>query len=514
MGLGSGKNATLAFGSNFIGNEAGKGAANAAFASFVGVDAGRDATSAAFSNFFGFGAGTMNADIDEYIDEWAEVLDTLGIASHPQAVTAGATGANFIGNFAGMNAENAYMSNFFGLGAGSGATNAHYSNFIGQFAGSGAINASFSTFIGADAGSEAENAENSLFIGSSAGTGAVNASNAIFIGLESGFEDVVNNGSSNYSILIGNKTNTGGYSNSIALGAYATNTATNQFMIGSSTTRIEEMIFNGGTGNTCSIVAGTGLSCSSDERLKTNITDLASSTLDTLMNIRTVTYNWNSGVNDKTQIGFIAQNINDYFPELVTQNRDGMLAVNYAGMTPVLVKAIQEMQFQLVTIDDMETSNSFRDALVRWFGNVANGITEFIAGTVRARDQLCIDDVCIDKNQLQNMINNGNMNSQNSSSSDNSSDDAENNSDQEPGNTDGDTESETDEGNDTEAGDSTDTGTDTSSEDTSAVGNEQSENSQETGNSSNSESTNDNSENSTDTSSSESSESDSSTTTE
>jgi hypothetical protein len=300
------------------------------------------------------------------------------------------------------------MSTFIGLGSGIGATEAHYSTFIGPFAGNSAINAEFSTFIGSDAGAEATNASSSIFIGNEAGLAAENARGAIFIGNQAGKEDTVSTslGFWTDSILIGNNTSTGGYTNSIALGAQATNTAQNQLMIGSSSYPIDEMIFNGGTGATCSfIITGGGISCSSDERLKTNITDLASSTLDDLMNIRTVTFNWKDGVNDKTQIGFIAQNINEYFSELVTVNRDGMLAVNYAGMAPVLVKAVQEMNFQLITIDNIETPNSFRDALIRWFGNVSNGITEFIAGTIRAKDQLCIDDVCINKGELQQILN-------------------------------------------------------------------------------------------------------------
>jgi hypothetical protein len=191
----------------------------------------------------------------------------------------------------------------------------------------------------------------------------------------------------------------------------ATNTDSNEFMIGSTTRRIETMVFNGGVGNTCAINAATGITCSSDERLKTNITDLSLDSLEKVSTLRTVTYNWKTDPTGKLMIGFIAQDLQAQFPELVSQNIDGMLSVNYAGMAPVLVEAIREMNLNVTQIADMTRENTWRDALIAWFGNTANGIENFIAGTIRARSQVCIDDVCINKEQLQAILqNNGIVN--------------------------------------------------------------------------------------------------------
>ncbi len=36
------------------------------------------------------------------------------------------------------------------------------------------------------------------------------------------------------------------------------------------------------------------------------------------MNLQTVTYNWKTDPNGDPMVGFIAQNLEDYFPQLVT----------------------------------------------------------------------------------------------------------------------------------------------------------------------------------------------------
>lgn len=186
----------IADGSNFIGHSTGKNATNAYRSNFIGYGAGDTATNAANSNFFGQSSG--------------------------------------------YGATNAYNSNFFGFNAGYGATNAIRSNFIGQDAGNGAIDASNSNFFGLGSGNSATNALRSNFFGMNSGVGAANAANSIFIGTNAGANDVVNNTATyddattfaNTSILIGHNTSTGGFSNSIAFGAYATNTAANQLQIG------------------------------------------------------------------------------------------------------------------------------------------------------------------------------------------------------------------------------------------------------------------------------------------
>ncbi len=344
-------------------------------------------------------------------------------------LVSGASGSNFFGPYSGYQALNAGFSNFFGGNAGAlatdasesnflgyftgrQATNATRSNFFGSYAGYQASNASESNFVGYQAGQSAQNASNSIFIGSNAGFSATNAAYSIFIGQNAGALDSVDNTSLGASILIGKDTSTAGYSDSIAIGAGATNTASNQFMIGSAGSPIDEMIIVG-NGASCAIDnniygdGSTGLNCSSDERLKTNITGL-SSVLETLQNIETVTYNWKANPNGNQQIGFIAQNLEQYFPEMVREGHDGYLQVNYATMTPILTKAIQELDLKLVDIQTL-SDETFLSRMRNWFADAGNGITKFFAKEIYT-EQICVaksdgTDFCINGDQLESVMN-------------------------------------------------------------------------------------------------------------
>jgi hypothetical protein len=66
-----------------------------------------------------------------------------------------------------------------------------------------------------------------------------------------------------------------------------------------------------------------------------------------LLKLRPVTFKWKERSDGSTQIGLIAQEVQNVVPEVVTTaGRDGSdtLAVNYPGLVPVLIKAVQEQQ--------------------------------------------------------------------------------------------------------------------------------------------------------------------------
>jgi hypothetical protein len=377
-GLDAGNSATSASHSNFIGIYAGGGATNANNSNFFGYSAGQNATNAYNSNFLGGNAGYQATN---------------------------ANNSNFIGGAAGSQATNASYSNFLGSGAGSSATIASYSNFLGSGAGSSATNANNSNFLGSQTGYNATNAYGSNFLGPLAGYQATNASNSIFIGRNSGDSDTVDNTTNpdDFSILLGNYTSTGGFENSIALGQRATNTSSNQFMIGSTTRPIDETKIIGSLGTECTITTGTGMACTSDERLKTNITDLNNDTLSKLQNVRTVSYNWLQNPNSPTQIGFLAQNLEQYFPEMVMTDATGKKQVYYSQMTPILVEAIREMNLKIIDLSDMAKENTWRDALVAWFESSTNGIQKIFTKEVQT-DKLCVGQTCVTESQLQQLL--------------------------------------------------------------------------------------------------------------
>ena len=94
-------------------------------------------------------------------------------------------------------------------------------------------------------------------------------------------------------------------------------------------------------------LAGT-LTQNSDRRLKTNIAPLKNS-LEKINNIQGVNYTWKDTEKrgDDLQLGVIAQEVQAEYPELVTEDAQGTLSVNYTGLVPVLLEAIKELKGEL-----------------------------------------------------------------------------------------------------------------------------------------------------------------------
>lgn len=87
------------------------------------------------------------------------------------------------------------------------------------------------------------------------------------------------------------------------------------------------------------------LNTASDRRMKKNIQDMNYG-LSTLLKLRPVTYEWKEHDNG-TRLGFIAQELEEVIPEIVTQDEKGNYGVRYAELIPVLTKCIKEQQTQI-----------------------------------------------------------------------------------------------------------------------------------------------------------------------
>ena len=85
---------------------------------------------------------------------------------------------------------------------------------------------------------------------------------------------------------------------------------------------------------------------SSDARLKSNIISLGS-TLSKLLLIDGKSYTMIKDGDKK--IGVLAQEVQKVFPELVSEDGNEMLSVNYQGLVPVLINAIKEQQSEIDT---------------------------------------------------------------------------------------------------------------------------------------------------------------------
>jgi len=81
----------------------------------------------------------------------------------------------------------------------------------------------------------------------------------------------------------------------------------------------------------------------SDMRLKEDIQPLEGS-LKKLLDIQAVSYNWkNREIHSNREIGLIAQNVQESFPESVYSTEDGYLTVDYARLVSPTIQALQEL---------------------------------------------------------------------------------------------------------------------------------------------------------------------------
>lgn len=93
-------------------------------------------------------------------------------------------------------------------------------------------------------------------------------------------------------------------------------------------------------------MAGT-LNQASDIRLKKEIQPLQHS-LQKIVQLHGYHYIWKNADSEKgVQTGVIAQEVQAIFPELVKEDPNGLLSVNYSGLIPVMIESIKEQQQQI-----------------------------------------------------------------------------------------------------------------------------------------------------------------------
>ena len=184
--------------------------------------------------------------------------------------------------------------------------------------------------------------------------------------------------SANYSTAIGYRTTASGI-NSFAIGEETTasdyaslsigsyNSVNSTVTAGGSATSFDTdnaaLVIGNGTGSSTKsdafVVYFNGnatlsgdLTINSDERLKDNIQPLGS-TLNKLHQIEGKTYSFKKDEEHTPKIGVLAQEVQAVFPELVTEGGDGILSVNYQGLVPVLINAINEQDAKIAALEEM-----------------------------------------------------------------------------------------------------------------------------------------------------------------
>jgi len=106
--------------------------------------------------------------------------------------------------------------------------------------------------------------------------------------------------------------------------------------------------FNGNATVSNDLTVSGDVVVSSDARLKANIVSLGS-TIARLLLIDGKTYTMKK--DGKQKIGVLAQDIQKVFPELVSEDANEMLAVNYQGLVPVLINALKEQDDKISRLE-------------------------------------------------------------------------------------------------------------------------------------------------------------------
>ena len=87
----------------------------------------------------------------------------------------------------------------------------------------------------------------------------------------------------------------------------------------------------------------------SDESLKTEVTSMSDTALDTIMSLNGVEFTWKN--NGERDFGFIAQEVQKVVPKAVHTHTAGVQGVDYSRLTSILVEAVKAQQVQ---IDDLK----------------------------------------------------------------------------------------------------------------------------------------------------------------
>lgn len=163
-----------------------------------------------------------------------------------------------------------------------------------------------------------------------------------------------------------------------------------------------------GTGTTCVVGNGTSATnCTSDKRLKTNIESIDSS-LDQILALNPVTFEWKDESKPGTKIGFIAQEVDDIFPSFVDEIYDGYLGLDYAALVTPAIRSIQELYTMVTDFKYGEKENKFtvvlKDYIRDFLADFNNGLDVIYTNTLRSKivetEKLCIGQTCITESEL------------------------------------------------------------------------------------------------------------------
>lgn len=85
----------------------------------------------------------------------------------------------------------------------------------------------------------------------------------------------------------------------------------------------------------------------SDAILKENIIQLSEEKINNLLKLKPFNYTFKNDLNKNVRYGFLSQDVEKIYPELVKKCDSGYKTVNYIDLIPILVSKIQSMQNEI-----------------------------------------------------------------------------------------------------------------------------------------------------------------------
>lgn len=240
--------------------------------------------------------------------------------------------------------NNSTANTYVGFNSGSNSSNTSSSNnvAVGHSALVGSIGLSSNNVAIGQSALSGGTGSNNTAIGQAAGAACNGCNNNVIIGRQA------NTPTGQGHVIIGVNNFINGGSNSILIGNGVNNSTSNRIQIGAGPNQI------------AFVNASLGWASTSDRRLKSDIKDSPLG-LDFIKTIRPVSYYRKADTEQKTEFGFIAQEIetaldNSGFSNtgILIKTTNDMFAVHYNSFLPMTVKAVQEQQ---VLIEKLQKDN-------------------------------------------------------------------------------------------------------------------------------------------------------------
>ncbi len=371
-GSGAGSSLTTGRGNAFFGTNSGHLNTTGNYNSFVGGATGDSNTSGSANVFMGFASGTLNTTggYNVFVGMYSGYFNTYGQKNVYLGYRSGFNSRDsynvYIGYESGYKNTIGAANTFVGYQTGTNNTTGHSNVFVGEKSGFSNTTGRPNTFVGTQSGYQNTTGSHNTFLGLRSGYTMATGGDNTFLGSQSGY-----NATGSRNTFVGTRSGSQNISGNgnvfVGYNAGYYEAGSEKLYISNSSTSYSPLIYGDFTNKTLSIgykytgttyklyVPGTiyanSIYTPSDKKFKKDIANVNHS-LEKINALHGVTYEFKQMKSDSTarqlpqgkQYGLIAQEVREVLPELVIEDEDGYLAVNYTGMIPVLVEAIKALQ--------------------------------------------------------------------------------------------------------------------------------------------------------------------------